>query len=151
MKVLESFLSLGMIVYFSFPALSQSTEPVLAVNGYDVVSYFNVHEAIRGSNDHHVVLGGLTYYFSSAKNAKAFKQKPNAYKPRYGGNCAFGMAMQGAKVPSDPKTFKIRDGKLYLFYNDFYKGSPFNTIVPWNAGDESALIVKADANWKNMK
>jgi len=49
-------------------------------------------------------------------------------------------------VPSDPETFKLRDGKLYLFFNDYYQGEPFNTIVPWNA-DEPELVRKANANW----
>ena len=69
--------------------------------------------------------------------------------PQYGGYCAFAMAMKNAKVPSDPKTFKLHNGKLYLFFNDYYQGDPFNTIIPWNA-DERNMINKANTNWKTM-
>jgi len=83
---------------------------------------------------------------NSGKSAK----DPSAYQPVYGGYCAFAMAMKGAKVPSDPQTFKIRDGKLYLFFNDYYEGTPFNTIVPWN-GNEAEMMAKTNTNWKNQK
>ena len=122
----------------------------VALNGYDVVAYFNQNDAVRGNNEHTVTLDDVIYYFSSAKNATAFKEKPSAYQPVYGGYCAFAMAMKGAKVPSDPKTFKIRDGKLYLFFNDFYEGKPFNTIIPWNQ-NEVGMLGKANANWKKSK
>ena len=127
-----------------------ATDQNVAINGYDAVAYFNQYAAVRGSNEHTVALDGTTYYFSSAENASAFKANPSAYKPVYGGYCAFALAMKGAKVPSNPQTFKIRDGKLYLFFNDYYEGKPFNTIVPWN-GNEAAMVAKANTNWKNLK
>lgn len=49
-----------------------------------------------------------------------------------------------------PKKFKLIDGKLYLFFNDYYKGKPFNTIVPWNSA-EKEMIAKADKNWHSQK
>ena len=122
----------------------------LALNGYDVVAYFNQYDAVRGNNEHSVTLEGTTYYFSSADNALAFKTAPNAYLPAYDGYCAFAMAMKGAKVPSGPQTFKIRDGKLYLFFNDYYEGKPFNTIIPWN-GNEPDMLTKANTNWETIK
>jgi len=76
--------------------------------------------------------------------------EPKKYVPQFGGYCAFAMAMKSAKVPSDPKTFKLHDGKLYLFFNDYYQGTPFNTIIPWNA-DEQNMLSKANANWKTMQ
>jgi len=127
-----------------------ATDQNVALNGYDVVSYFNQYDAVRGSNEHTVTVDGTTYYFNSAENASAFEANPSAYQPAYGGYCAFAVAMKGAKVPSDPQTFKIRDGKLYLFFNDYYEGKPFNTIIPWN-GNEVELVTKANINWKNLK
>ena len=127
-----------------------SNEQHVALNGFDAVAYFNEYSAVRGNNEHTAMVDGSTYYFSTAANASAFKADPSAYQPVYGGYCAFAMAMKGATVPSDPETFKIRDGKLYLFFNNYYEGKPFNTIVPWN-GNETAMIVKADTNWKKIK
>lgn len=49
----------------------------------------------------------------------------------------------------DPETFKLHNGKLYLFFSDYYEGTPFNTIIPWNS-DEENLKNKADMNWESM-
>ncbi len=118
----------------------------VALRGYDVVNYFTANEARRGSKAHAVPYKGATFYFVNEANKQAFEADPEQYLPQYGGWCAFAMATQGAEVPSDPETFKLRDGKLYLFFNDYYQGAPFNTIVPWNA-DEAELVRKANANW----
>jgi hypothetical protein len=45
-------------------------------------------------------------------------------------------------VDVDPETFKIIDGKLFLFYNKFFN----NTLKSWNR-NEVELKTKADANW----
>ena len=118
----------------------------LALGGYDVVAYHNANSAIRGTSSLSSTKNGQTFYFSSLENKQAFEKDAGAYLPQYGGHCAFAMAMKSAKAPSDPHTFKLRDGKLYLFYNDFYEGQPFNTIIPWNSS-EKEMLAKADANW----
>jgi hypothetical protein len=82
------------------------------------------------------------YYFSSAENKEAFKRSPSKYEPEYGGWCAYAMGKNGEKVNIDPETFKILDGKLYLFYNKYFN----NTLTDWNK-DETNLKKKADANW----
>ncbi len=118
----------------------------IANEGYDVVAYFTQHDAVKGSATFTAEHNDLTYYFSSEEHKTAFVQNPDKYLPAYGGYCAFAMAMQGKSVPVDPETFKLRDGKLYLFYNGPYQGSNFNTIIPWNE-NEQELVAKADANW----
>ncbi len=153
MKLFHSFLLLTTFAITSQSGQAQSkvfaNDNKVAINGYDVVAYFNSHTAIRGSSDNSSILEGTTYYFSSEANMKAFQENPAAYLPQYGGYCAVAMAMHGATVPADPQTFKIRDGKLYLFFNDFYEGKPFNTIVPWN-NNEVDLLEKANANWAKL-
>jgi hypothetical protein len=52
------------------------------------------------------------------------------------------MGATGEKVEVDPETFKILDGKLYLFYNKYFN----NTLKSWNK-DEATLKTKADASW----
>ncbi|RMD65877.1 YHS domain-containing protein [Candidatus Parcubacteria bacterium] len=118
----------------------------VAINGYDVVAYFNQNRAVRGSQKYAVNYKGTHFWFSSQKNRAAFLQHPEKYLPQYGGWCAFAMASGNGKVPSDPKTFKLYNGKLYLFFNDYYRGEPFNTIIPWNL-NEKTLKNQADANW----
>ncbi len=122
----------------------------IANGGYDLVSYFTAYTAQRGSKAHSTEYEGVTYYFSSADNLKAFNEKPEKYLPQYDGYCAFAVAKMNKKVPIDPETFKINDGKLYLFYNDYYEGAPLNTIVPW-VNDEENLTKMADANWTKIQ
>ena len=49
------------------------------------------------------------------------------------------------KVEVDAETFKILDGKLYLFYNTW----PNNTLKSWNK-NEVTLKKQGDANWAKL-
>lgn len=122
----------------------------VALKGYDLVAYFNEYKAVRGSIENAVSLDGVTYYFSSADNATKFQADPSTFQPQFGGYCAFAVAAQKAKIPADPQTFKIRDGKLYLFFNDYYEGKPFNTIIPWNS-NEVEMLKKANDTWRSLE
>ena len=63
----------------------------------------------------------------------------------FGGWCAYAMGDNGEKVDIDPETFKIIDGKLYLFYNAYFN----NTLNSWNK-DEKNLKNKANNNWSKL-
>lgn len=117
----------------------------VAIQGYDPVAYFATGKAVKGSNKFGVSHQGVTYYFSSEANKEEFKKNPAKYEPQYGGWCAYAMGAKGEKVSIDPKTFKITNGKLYLFYNKLFN----NTLTDWNK-DESNLQHKADANWQKI-
>ncbi len=126
-----------------------TNEKGVAIGGYDVICYASDNRAVRGSAQHSSLHDGATFYFASPENKKQFDTEPLKYLPAYGGHCAFAMAVGNGKVPCDPQTFKFHNGRLYFFFNDYYEGAPFNTIVPWNA-DEEKLITKADANWREL-
>ncbi len=117
----------------------------VAIDGYDVVGYFTQNLAIRGNKKHSTTHAGTTYYFASADNKNTFEADPEKYLPQYGGWCAFAMAAKNTKFAPDPKTFKLYNGKLLLFYN----GEHGNTIVPWN-NDEQNMRSAADKNWAAM-
>lgn len=74
------------------------------------------------------------YYFISKANKDEFLKNAAKYEPQYGGWCAYAMGANGEKVEIDPETFKIVDGKLYLFYHSFTN----NTLNTWNK-DEAGL------------
>ncbi|AWA29678.1 YHS domain protein [Flavobacterium magnum] len=120
-------------------------EQKLAIQGYDPVAYFKQNKALKGKKELSVSHQGVVYNFSSAANKEAFLKSPAAYEPQYGGWCAFAMGDYGKKVEIDPETFKIVDGKLYLFYNAYFN----NTLKSWNK-DEDRLKKKADANWNKI-
>lgn len=115
----------------------------LAIKGFDPVAYFTQQKAVKGKKEFAVSHQGVFYYFASTANKELFKKNPAAYEPQYGGWCAFAMGDNGDKVPIDPETFKIVNGKLYLFYNRFFN----NTLTKWNK-DEKVLSSKADQSWK---
>lgn len=115
-------------------------------NGYDVVAYFN-NEAIEGDKKFTTEYDGAKFKFSSQKNLDAFIKSPQKYIPQYGGYCAYAVAIKSEKVSIDPKTFEIRDGKLYLFYNSW--GT--NTLNLWLEKNVKGLQEKADKYWEDIK
>ncbi|MFC4478898.1 YHS domain-containing (seleno)protein [Flavobacterium chungangensis] len=120
-------------------------ENKVAIQGYDPVGYFNQGKAIKGKKEFSVAYQAVTYNFSSAENKNAFLKNPSKYEPQYGGWCAYAMGSSGEKVEINPETFKIIDGKLYLFYNAIFN----NTLKSWNK-DENNLKKQADTNWKKI-
>ncbi|MBK7854134.1 MAG: YHS domain protein [Bacteroidetes bacterium] len=117
----------------------------VGIQGYDPVSFLIQGEGGKGKKETVATTEGVTYYFSSTTNKEAFVKNPSYYEPQYGGWCAYAMGNSGEKVEVDPETFKIKDGKLFLFYNFYFN----NTLKSWNK-DETNLKSKADANWKNI-
>lgn len=116
----------------------------LAVAGYDPVSYFEGSPLI-GSRNYEFKYAGARYWFSSMANQKKFEANPENYIPKYGGWCAYALGLAPDKVKIDPETYKIIEGKLYLFYN--FKG--VNTLTLWDK-DESLLLPQADKNWSQI-
>ncbi len=119
-------------------------EKGIAIQGFDPVAYFS-NKAVKGKSYISESFQGVVYYFSTSENKKLFQSNPSKYEPQYGGWCAFAMGNSGEKVEIDPETFKILDGKLYLFYNAYFN----NTLKSWNK-DERNLKAKADKNWSNI-
>lgn len=116
----------------------------IAIDGYDPVSYFQGTPR-EGSDEFITIFKGIEYWFSSQANANAFRANPEKFEPAYGGWCAFAMGDNGEKVKVDPETFKIIQGRVYLFYN--FWGN--NTLVDWNK-DEGQLKESADRNWRKF-
>ncbi len=71
-----------------------------------------------------------------------FLKNYKTYEPEFGGWCAYAMGNTGEKVEIDPETFKIINGKLYLFYNAYFN----NTLKLWNK-NEATLLKQANTNW----
>lgn len=121
-----------------------NTKKLIALEGYDPVSYFS-NKPEEGKDEIKYSHKGVTYLFASQQNLAKFKASPEKYEPAYGGWCAYAMGETGEKVKIDPETFKIVDGKVYLFYN--FWGN--NTLTDWNKS-EVPLKAKADKHWKKI-
>jgi YHS domain-containing protein len=117
----------------------------VAIKGYDPVAYFLSNKAIKGKSDIAISHKGIIYNFSTYDNLLAFKKEPAKYEPQYGGWCAYAMGNSIEKVEIDPETFKILNGKLYLFYNKFFT----NTLTLWNK-NEQVLFKKAEKSWNQF-
>ena len=116
----------------------------IALEGYDPVSYFN-RQPREGREEFYSGYKGITYRFATATNLNKFKANPEKYEPAYGGWCAYAMGATGEKVKIDPETYKILEGKLYLFYN--FWGN--NTLTDWNK-NEKQLMTQGDQNWRKF-
>jgi len=146
LTVIIAFFSIGVVVQAQNVAGHYNeAKNGVAIDGYDPVAYFNKGKAIKGSKKYSVTHNGTTYYFSSERHMQAFKSNPENFEPQYGGWCAYAIGATGEKVEVDPGTFKITDGKLYLFYNKWLT----NTLNLWN-DDESNLTTKAEENWQGI-
>jgi YHS domain-containing protein len=118
----------------------------LAIDGYDPVAYFTQAKAVKGKSAYRISDQGIIYQFASKENLELFKKDAAHYEPQYGGWCAYAMGATGEKVEVDPETFKIIDGKLYLYYNRLFN----NTLTDWNK-NEAKLKAVADKNWSKFK
>lgn len=127
--------------FFSQKAYYNTNKGFIA-EGYDVVSYFN-NNPEKGNKEFTTKFDGVKFKFSSKENLEIFKKSPKKYVPQYGGYCAYAIGLKAEKVSINPKTYEIRDGKLYLFYNSW--GT--NTLELWEDEGAEKLQQKADENW----
>ena len=118
----------------------------LAIQGWDPVAYFpeGGGKPQEGDPKIKLVQGEITYRFASEEHRKLFVADPWKYEPAYGGWCAYAMA-KGDKVEVDPESFRILDGRLFLFYNGLFA----DTRSKW-LKEEDELRGKADAAWVKL-
>lgn len=117
----------------------------LGVQGYDVVSYFTENKARKGDETLTAEYRGVTYRFATAAHRDAFVAEPRRFVPTYGGWCASAIGAKGEKVSIDPTNFKVKDGRLFLFY----KGLFADALKDWNT-HEREWEPAADLNWKRI-
>ena len=97
----------------------------VAVQGYDVVSYFDATPK-EGSKSIQSTVSAIHYYFSYQKNKSLFDKNPNRYIPKYGGWRAYAMS-RCDEVGINPEAYLIQNDSLYLFYRTRFT----NTVTKW--------------------
>ena len=132
--------------YVNAQSIDYNLKKGYVAEGYDVVEYFN-NKAVEGKKEFTATHDKVKYKFVSQQNLDTFLKVPQKYIPQYGGYCAYAIAVNSKKVGIDPKTFEIRDGKLYLFYNSW----GVNTLKKWKKENVKGLQKKADLNWEAIK
>lgn len=146
MKTTMTTLILLIAVTINAQSIDYNTKKGFVAEGFDVVSFFN-NKAQEGDKQFIAEYDGVKFKFISEENLNTFNTNPEKYIPQYGGYCAYAIAVKSKKVGIDPKTFEIRDGKLYLFYNAW--GT--NTLELWKKENVKGLQKKADQNWELIK
>jgi YHS domain-containing protein len=119
----------------------------LAIQGYDPVAYFpdDGGADTKGNESITTEYGGVVYRFVSAAHREKFLANPARYEPAHGGWCSYAM-LEGDKVQVDPRSFIVKDGRLFLFY----KGFLGDTRAKWLKADHATEAKTADANWKKI-
>ncbi len=140
--VILSFMS----IYTFAQKIDYNIQDGYIAEGFDVVEYFN-NDAIKGKQQFVVSYNDAKYKFSTKENLNTFKLNSKKYAPQYGGWCAYAMGDKGEKVSVNPKTFEIRNDKLYLFYDAYFT----NTLDRWLEEGPEELRKKADKNWNRVK
>ncbi len=148
-----SLLLVLLVFLATSPATSQNqkqsrnnVEDGVAIKGYDAVAYFEEGKAVEGKEEISSDFNAATYYFKSETNKAKFLKNPEMYVPQYGGWCAYAMGKSGEKIEINPKSYEVKEGKLYLFYRTLLS----NTLKDWKEDPEN-LKKKADANWIRYK
>ncbi len=115
----------------------------LALRGYDPVAYFADGKPRLGSPEFSFAFDDSVYQFATAEHLTMFVADPEHYAPQYAGNCAIIMAKGAQKVESDPESWIIVDGKLFVFGD--------KSAVPQFEKDGRDLVARANGNWKTIQ
>ena len=108
-------------LFFSMPVFAQDNQQVIdhkdspiALDGYDVVSYFVLPAPELGSLSYQAGYEGKRYLFLNDENRKKFAADPEKYLPEFEEYCGC-AASENKRIKADPAIFKITAGKLVLF------------------------------------
>ena len=142
---LVTFVALPIVLLFTTQALAAGkvfSNDGMAIKGYDPVAYYTMGKPVHGDKLYSFAWNGTKWQFASAENRDLFKVAPEKYAPQYGGYCAFAVS-KGSTAPTDPETWRIVDGKLYLNYSKSVQAQWLKSI-PHN-------IAAGDANWTRIE
>ena len=128
--------------------VSEGGDGNLMLSGNDAVAYFTAGRPTPGRGDIKTDHRGLTYRFASEESRRQFVTNPERYAPQFGGFCAQSMAY-AVPVAADASTFKIVDGKLYLFASPrarlyFEMDQERNLRLAWSYWETEVQ----DSNWR---
>lgn len=132
--------AVGLAAVGSKPAVNRGPAD-LAIRGYDPVAYVVAGSPTKGNPKFEYRWQGAVWQFASAANRARFIKDPERYAPQFGGYCAWAIS-RGYTADSDPESWRIVDGKLYLIYSKAVQRR-------WEQ-DVEGNIAKARANWPSV-
>ena len=120
-----------------------TTSENIALDGFDVVAYFEDGRAARGSQAHAFEWQGATWYFASDAHLRKFAANAERYAPQYGGWCAMAMG-SGRVVEVDlENAWTVDNDKLYFNVSESVR-------LRWLRG-LSRNLRRADAKWPETR
>lgn len=117
----------------------------IAAQGYDVVSFFD-GKPKKGNTTITSKYNDGIFQFTTEENKTKFEQNPESFAPQYGGFCAIAMS-EGAEANPNPKSWEVRDGKLYFFTRKLF--GIIDAKRQWVKKPEE-LRSLADTAWADM-
>jgi len=148
LSALVIILGLGVSAYFSFQ-YNQEKHPFsssdfgVALEGYDIISYFAENKAQKGDEKYQVEAYGSRWYFSSLAHQQDFIRDGDLFLPEYGGYDPYGIAISAITRKSNPQIWTMREGKLYLFFS-------FETQRLW-LDNYPENLARSDLNWPTLE
>ena len=142
----KSFLVAGLVSASGFAAAGSkpviNKGPVdLAIRGYDPVAYVTAGAPTKGDARYEYRWKDAVWHFASAANRARFMKDPERYAPQFGVYCAWAVS-RAYTADSDPESWRLVDGKLYLIYSRAVQRR-------WEQ-DVEGNIAKARANWPSV-
>jgi len=86
----------------------------VAVDGFDMVAYFELGYPVKGRADHIVTYKDAKWLFSTPEHKNAFAADPARYAPKYNGFCAVAVSEGAAAEVDFVNGWTIVDGALFL-------------------------------------
>lgn len=141
-KNLKAVLML-LVLFVASPAWAEEdlAKIPLALDGYDITSYYSGAALQKGTQEFQASYQGKRYYFANTENRSDFSKNPERYLPEFGEHCAFSASQQMSKK-ADPTIFTIRNDNLVLFADE-------QALTSWIA-DEEKSYSKAQKFWKEQ-
>ncbi len=113
----------------------------IAIDGTDVLSYWQAGEPLAGNPEFTHDWMGATWQFASAETRDLFAAEPERYAPAYGGYCAFAVS-QGYTASTVPDAWTIHEDRLFLNFSRRVRRR-WERDIPGN-------VAKGDANWPDV-
>ena len=118
-----ALLALTSAVAGSLPSQkAQTTEPLLALKGFDPVMLLKGEE-VKGDANLSVTRGLFRYLFSTSETREQFEKEPKDYEIQMGGTCPVVPGAEG-----DPGLFTVYKDRIYIFATpgclDSFKATP---------------------------
>lgn len=122
-----------------------------AVSGFDVVAFHKDGKAVPGDTRFSAEFDGARWIFASEDNLAAFKAKPEAYLPAWGGHCAWAVSEKQISTKKLSGDFALLDGKLYLFSYGNNRKSGAKDDFLYGSYSKAARLRDGERAWPTIK